>query len=82
MPSGAEQILINLVENALRHTGERTNNDQTLAEADGVSLIVNNAGRNSSRASARIAERFYRADGGRHVGQAELGLGSQCKGIF
>jgi signal transduction histidine kinase len=40
-----DQILMNLVENALRHTGEGGRiTIQTLAEADGVSLIVSDTG--------------------------------------
>jgi two-component system, OmpR family, phosphate regulon sensor histidine kinase PhoR len=72
-----EQILINLVENALRHTGEGGRiTIQTLAEADGVSLIVSDTGSGiPPEHLPRIFERFYRADSGRSREAGGTGLG-------
>jgi signal transduction histidine kinase len=72
-----EQILINLVENALRHTGEGGRiTIQTLAEADGVSLIVGDTGSGiPPEHLPRIFERFYRADSGRSREAGGTGLG-------
>jgi signal transduction histidine kinase len=72
-----EQILINLVENALRHTGEGGRiTIQTLRETDGVSLIVNDTGSGiPPEHLPRIFERFYRADSGRSREAGGTGLG-------
>ena len=72
-----EQILINLVENALRHTGEGGRiTIQTLRETDGVSLIVTDTGSGiPPEHLPRIFERFYRADSGRSREAGGTGLG-------
>jgi signal transduction histidine kinase len=72
-----DQILMNLVENALRHTGEGGRiTIQTLAEADGVSLIVSDTGSGiPPEHLPRIFERFYRADSGRSREAGGTGLG-------
>lgn len=72
-----EQILINLVENALRHTGEGGRIAiETLPEADGVSLIVSDTGSGiPPEHLPRIFERFYRADSGRSREAGGTGLG-------
>jgi two-component system phosphate regulon sensor histidine kinase PhoR len=72
-----EQILMNLVENALRHTGEGGRIAiETLAEADGVSLIVSDTGSGiPPEHLPRIFERFYRADSGRSREAGGTGLG-------
>jgi two-component system phosphate regulon sensor histidine kinase PhoR len=72
-----EQILMNLVENALRHTGEGGRIAiETLAEADGVSLIVSDTGSGiPAEHLPRIFERFYRADSGRSREAGGTGLG-------
>jgi two-component system phosphate regulon sensor histidine kinase PhoR len=72
-----EQILMNLVENALRHTGAGGRIAiETLAEADGVSLIVSDTGSGiPPEHLPRIFERFYRADSGRSREAGGTGLG-------
>ena len=72
-----EQVLMNLVENALRHTGEGGRIAiETLAEADGVSLIVSDTGTGiPPEHLPRIFERFYRADSGRSREAGGTGLG-------
>lgn len=72
-----EQILINLVENALRHTGEGGRiTIQTVREADGVTLSVSDTGSGiAPEHLPRIFERFYRADSGRSREAGGTGLG-------
>lgn len=72
-----EQILINLVENALRHTGEGGRiTIQTFPETDGVSLAVSDTGSGiPPEHLPRIFERFYRADSGRSRDAGGTGLG-------
>ena len=72
-----EQILLNLVENALRHTGEGGRIAiETLPETDGVSLIVSDTGSGiPPEHLPRIFERFYRADSGRSRDAGGTGLG-------
>jgi signal transduction histidine kinase len=72
-----EQILINLVENALRHTGEGGRiSIQTVPESDGVSLAVADTGSGiPPEHLPRIFERFYRADSGRSRESGGTGLG-------
>jgi signal transduction histidine kinase len=74
-----EQILLNLVENAIRHTGEggritvRTMRD---VDGDGVLLAVNDTGSGiPPEHLPRIFERFYRADSGRSREAGGTGLG-------
>ncbi len=72
-----EQILLNLVENALRHTleGGRITIETTAAE-NGVNLIVNDTGSGiPPEHLPRIFERFYRADSGRSRESGGTGLG-------
>jgi signal transduction histidine kinase len=72
-----EQILLNLVENAIRHTGEGGRiTIQTLREGDGVSLSVGDTGSGiAPEHLPRIFERFYRADSGRSREAGGTGLG-------
>ena len=72
-----EQILLNLVENALRHTGENGRITIKTAPADnGVHLIVNDTGTGiPPEHLPRIFERFYRADRGRSRESGGTGLG-------
>jgi signal transduction histidine kinase len=72
-----EQILLNLVENALRHTGEDGRIAIKTAPADnGVHLIVNDTGTGvPPEHLPRIFERFYRADSGRSRESGGTGLG-------
>jgi two-component system phosphate regulon sensor histidine kinase PhoR len=72
-----EQILLNLVENALRHTpeGGRIAIETTPAE-DGVEVIVKDTGSGiPPEHLPRIFERFYRADAGRSREAGGTGLG-------
>ena len=72
-----EQILLNLVENAIRHTGEGGRvTIRTTREADGVSLAVGDTGSGiPPEHLPRIFERFYRADSGRSREAGGTGLG-------
>ncbi|MDP9203463.1 MAG: ATP-binding protein, partial [Gemmatimonadota bacterium] len=72
-----EQILLNLVENALRHTGEEGRVTIETAPANsGVALIVNDTGTGiPPEHLPRIFERFYRADRGRSRESGGTGLG-------
>ena len=72
-----EQILLNLVENAIRHTGEGGRiTIRTLREGDGVSLSVGDTGSGiPPEHLPRIFERFYRADSGRSREAGGTGLG-------
>ena len=72
-----EQILLNLVENAIRHTGEGGRiTIRTLREGDGVSLSVVDTGTGiPPEHLPRIFERFYRADSGRSREAGGTGLG-------
>ena len=68
---------MNLVENALRHTGEGGRiTIQTLRESDGVTLSVSDTGSGiAPEHLPRIFERFYRADAGRSREAGGTGLG-------
>ena len=72
-----EQILLNLVENALRHTGEGgTITIATLPARNGVHLEVRDTGAGiPPEHLPRIFERFYRADSGRSREAGGTGLG-------
>jgi two-component system, OmpR family, phosphate regulon sensor histidine kinase PhoR len=72
-----EQILLNLVENALRHTPERGTITIETAEAkNGVVLSVTDTGIGiAAEHLPRIFERFYRADSGRSREAGGTGLG-------
>lgn len=72
-----DQILMNLVENALRHTGEGGRiTIQTTPQTDGVSLAVSDTGSGiPPEHLPRIFERFYRADSGRSRDAGGTGLG-------
>ena len=72
-----EQILFNLIENALRHTsaGGRIT-VQTARVEKGVSLIVRDTGSGiPAEHLPRIFERFYRVDAGRSRESGGTGLG-------
>ncbi len=72
-----EQILLNLVENALRHTpeGGSVTIDQVATES-GAYLIVKDTGTGiPPEHLPRIFERFYRADSGRSRESGGTGLG-------
>ena len=72
-----EQILFNLAENAIRHTGEGGRiTIRTMREGDGVSLAVADTGSGiPPEHLPRIFERFYRADSGRSREAGGTGLG-------
>jgi two-component system, OmpR family, phosphate regulon sensor histidine kinase PhoR len=72
-----EQILLNLVENSLRHTGEGGRiTIRTEREEGGVSLTVTDTGSGiPPEHLPRIFERFYRADSGRSREAGGTGLG-------
>jgi two-component system phosphate regulon sensor histidine kinase PhoR len=72
-----EQILLNLVENAIRHTGEGGRiTIATTREGDGLSLAVSDTGSGiPPEHLPRIFERFYRADRGRSREAGGTGLG-------
>jgi two-component system phosphate regulon sensor histidine kinase PhoR len=72
-----EQILLNLVENALRHTPEGGRVAIETAPADdGVEVIVSDTGTGiPPEHLPRIFERFYRADAGRSRESGGTGLG-------
>jgi signal transduction histidine kinase len=72
-----EQILLNLVENAIRHTGEGGRiTIRTTRDGDGVSLAAGDTGSGiPPEHLPRIFERFYRADSGRSRDAGGTGLG-------
>jgi signal transduction histidine kinase len=72
-----EQILFNLAENAIRHTGEGGRiTIRTMREGGGVSLAVSDTGSGiPPEHLPRIFERFYRADAGRSREAGGTGLG-------
>jgi signal transduction histidine kinase len=72
-----EQILLNLVENALRHTGQGGMiTVDTVAARNGVLLEVRDTGAGiPPEHLPRIFERFYRADSGRSREAGGTGLG-------
>ncbi len=72
-----EQILLNLLENAIRHTGEGGRiTIRTTRDGDGVSLAVGDTGSGiPPEHLPRIFERFYRADSGRSREAGGTGLG-------
>ncbi len=72
-----EQILFNLVENALRHTGGGGRiSIQTARANSGVSLVVKDTGSGiAAEHLPRIFERFYRADADRSRESGGTGLG-------
>jgi signal transduction histidine kinase len=72
-----EQILLNLIENAIRHTGTGGRiSIQTKRERGGVSLAVDDTGSGiPPEHLPRIFERFYRADSGRSREAGGTGLG-------
>ena len=71
-----EQILLNLVENALRHTSQGSVTIATRARSGGVLLTVSDTGSGiPPEHLPRIFERFYRADSGRSREAGGTGLG-------
>jgi two-component system phosphate regulon sensor histidine kinase PhoR len=72
-----EQILLNLIENALRHTGEGGRiTVETAPARNGVMLSVTDTGTGiPPEHLPRIFERFYRADSGRSREAGGTGLG-------
>ena len=71
-----EQILLNLVENALRHTTEGRIAIETHPEPGGTVLMVSDTGSGIPPDHLpRIFERFYRADSGRSREAGGTGLG-------
>lgn len=72
-----EQILLNLVENAIRHTGKGGRiTIRTVPDKPGVSLVVSDTGSGiPPEHLPRIFERFYRADSGRSREAGGTGLG-------
>lgn len=70
------QTLANLVENAIRHTGEGTVTVFAEPATDGTWIGVSDTGRGIPREHLpRIFERFYRADPGRSRESGGTGLG-------
>jgi two-component system phosphate regulon sensor histidine kinase PhoR len=76
-PDAVRQVLVNLLDNALRYTppgGGIT--CRTLREGDGVALVVADTGSGiASEHLARVFERFYRADPSRSRAEGGTGLG-------
>jgi two-component system, OmpR family, phosphate regulon sensor histidine kinase PhoR len=72
-----EQVLLNLIENAIRHTGAGGRiTIRTMREDNGVSLAVGDTGSGiPPEHLPRIFERFYRADSGRSREAGGTGLG-------
>jgi two-component system phosphate regulon sensor histidine kinase PhoR len=71
-----EQILVNLVENAMRHTASGRITIETARENSGVLLTVGDTGSGiPPEHLPRIFERFYRADSGRSREAGGTGLG-------
>jgi signal transduction histidine kinase len=72
-----EQIMLNLVENALRYTGEGGRiTIRTVRQHNGVSLSLSDTGSGiPPEHLPRIFERFYRADSGRSRDAGGTGLG-------
>ena len=75
--TAVEQILLNLIENALRHTGAGGGvSIETTTARGGVSLTVRDTGTGiPPEHLPRIFERFYRADSGRSREAGGTGLG-------
>jgi two-component system phosphate regulon sensor histidine kinase PhoR len=75
--TAVEQILLNLIENALRHTGEGGRiSIETAPAPNGVVLAVKDTGTGiPAEHLPRIFERFYRADSGRSRDAGGTGLG-------
>jgi signal transduction histidine kinase len=75
--TAVEQILLNLVENALRHSGEGGRiTVMTARDGGGVFLRVGDTGTGiPPEHLPRIFERFYRADAGRSREAGGTGLG-------
>ena len=71
-----EQILLNLLENALRHTATGRITVETTTRDGGVLLTVSDTGSGiPAEHLPRIFERFYRADAGRSREAGGTGLG-------
>jgi two-component system phosphate regulon sensor histidine kinase PhoR len=72
-----EQILLNLVENSIRHTREGGSvTIETAAAEKGIDLVVKDTGAGiPPEHLPRIFERFYRADSGRSRESGGTGLG-------
>jgi signal transduction histidine kinase len=72
-----EQVLLNLVENAIRHTPEGGSvSIETRPQADGLEISVVDTGHGiPPEHLPRIFERFYRADSGRSREAGGTGLG-------
>jgi two-component system phosphate regulon sensor histidine kinase PhoR len=72
-----EQILLNLMENSIRHTGEggRVRIETAVGE-NGIHLVIRDTGSGiPSEHLPRVFERFYRADSGRSRESGGTGLG-------
>ena len=72
-----EQILLNLVENSIRHTREGGHiKIETTPAQNGIQLAVKDTGRGIAMEHLpRIFERFYRVDSGRSRESGGTGLG-------
>jgi two-component system, OmpR family, phosphate regulon sensor histidine kinase PhoR len=72
-----EQIILNLVENSIRHTRETGSvSIETIAADKGIHLVVKDTGAGiPPHHLPRIFERFYRADSGRSRESGGTGLG-------
>ena len=75
-PTAARQTILNLLENAIRHTHSGTISVSSRRENEGVWLRVSDTGEGiSDEHLPRIFERFYRVDDGRARGTGGTGLG-------
>ena len=75
-PTAFRQMLVNLVENAVRYTASGSVRVQSRASADGIWVDVRDTGVGiSAEHLPRIFERFYRVDAARSREQGGTGLG-------
>ena len=76
-PDRVQEVLANLLDNALRHTPAGGRVTVTARQGDGtVELVVADTGDGlASEHLRRVFERFYRVDGGRSRGRGGSGIG-------
>jgi two-component system phosphate regulon sensor histidine kinase PhoR len=76
-PQRLEQVLVNLLDNAIKYTPEGGKVELTAqAKNDAVEILVRDTGRGiPPLALSRIFERFYRVDSGRSRAEGGTGLG-------
>lgn len=75
--SRLKQVVVNLLDNAIKHTGERGEVEITVAAQDGKGVIevADNGAGISPAALPHVFERFYRADRARSRDSGGAGLG-------